>query len=125
MCKRCKRWNYEVSDGVLIKRARYSTNHFHQEKAWAFDAVIIDKHLPTVTHVTVIEPDTGRRWRISAQIFWKEMQSRYDTNNDLQYFVEDKHWDLFDPRTPDGKPLQTIPKTRSKLPPPNLQPRLM
>lgn len=114
-----------MESGFLIKRAKNHSNHVHSLHAWSFDAQIIDRHLAQVGHVQVRELDQRKRtWTISAQTFWKEMKSREDTNGDLQYYVEDKHWDLFDPSTPDGKPAPIV-RTRSKTPPPDLQPRLM
>lgn len=121
MCNLCKKWNYQVSDGALVKRARYQTNHLYALRAWSFDARIIDLHLPQVAVVQVRELDRGRLWTISAQEFEQHMQTREDTVGDLHYYVEDRHWTIFDPN---GREIARRTEQQPG-PAPDLQLRLM
>jgi hypothetical protein len=100
VCDLCRKYGYSVQGRVLVKRARYKTNHFHKDKVWAFSQVLVDRHLNEVDLIRVVETDLGRTWEIALPKFVECRETRFDTEHEPQYMLRDWYWTVTDPRAP-------------------------
>lgn len=97
MCGLCSKYGYNVQGRVLVKRAKYKTNHLYVKKAWSFSQALIDNHIDDVDLIRVIETDLGRTWEVSVSKFTECKETRTDTEKEPQYMLRDAHWTVRDP----------------------------